>query len=173
MNTLIILHGHKLNRDGTLSPLMLERIDVLNDLIKIHSDASVFICGGQTRKRFSSESRVIFNYIKNNGGFLDNRNVLFEENSKTTTQSIRNIQKIVSNDIPSEIFVITSIESALRFKFLYRKLWPKIMSRLIFVTRKRQVDLPLMLKEKIYLMYAHFDPENEMTQFLVKFFRNA
>lgn len=158
MTKLIILHGNKLDKDGALSKQMLERIDVLKDLLKQDTEISLVICGGKTTKKFNSEAKTIFDYLNETGIIPKNTKIVLEENSKTTAENIREIRKIFDELFPIKIEAITTKESVPRFKFLYKKLWPEVNKKVYFFSNNNSRKILRMI-EKIYYWYSQVDPE--------------
>jgi len=130
------------------------------------------ICGGKTRKKFDSEAEIIFLHLKNAGMITDNVKVIMEEESRTTTENIKQAKQFLKDVLPIKFEAITTKESVPRFKYLYNKLWPETKGKVYFFSDNKSRRV-LKILEKIYYWYAHVDPECRWLKLPVKIFRNG
>ena len=94
----IIILGCKVNKDGTLTPLLRGRVDralsFRNEQIENNNQDLTFICsGGQGTDETISEGEAMKNYLLTKG--INKKNIIVENKSKNTYENIKNSYQLI------------------------------------------------------------------------------
>ncbi len=94
----IIILGCKVNKDGTLTPLLRGRVDralnFRNEQIENNNQDLTFICsGGQGTDKTISEGEAMKNYLLTKG--INKKNIIVENKSKNTYGNIKNSYQLI------------------------------------------------------------------------------
>jgi len=171
LTSIIIVHGKKPLRGGSMHPAFIERLDQAVRLARQSSYQEILITGGPTRTRVVTEAKMGRQYLLGRTKLP----VRLEDKSRTTAENIifTQAEEIGRNNKElSNVAVITSRPSILRTRYLYKKLWPEVYKSATFVGAKQHNSLVDFLTEPFYYLYALLDPKEQYTGYLKRLFRN-
>lgn len=170
MKNIIIIHGEKLDRDGSMKFEFIQRLNISVGLIKQHFIDYIIITGGETRKNFPTEAETGFNYLFHKISVP----IVLENKARTTVDNILFTKKIIENEEINSVYVVSSKKRMIRIKLLYRILWPEILPKCSFVSAPDRYSMFFYVTEIIYLLLGIFDPYEKTFAFISKrLFRNA
>jgi uncharacterized SAM-binding protein YcdF (DUF218 family) len=126
-NVLIVL-GCAPRPDGRPSDAMVSRIRKAIQLYKKENYSNVILSGGRSRLPIPEADMMrimLLHYIPEN-------KIILERNSKTTVQNAVFCWEFLKNKDPKHITVVTSAYHIPRTRYIFRKLYRHMGSRLVF-----------------------------------------
>jgi uncharacterized SAM-binding protein YcdF (DUF218 family) len=194
---IIIVLGHKLNRDGTCSDDFVERIRKGVELAQATPTSRLVITGGKTRKEFPSEADMALEHIKalvqksdpligiqskqQEGRVIEKfiygltSRVLLEPEARATSEHPRLVRALLRSKriTPSTITIVTSNYHLGRSIRTFTLHWPEISSKL----RSVGVGTPKLkdrVKESLLRVLGLLDPYDRIIMpTLKRLFRNG
>jgi uncharacterized SAM-binding protein YcdF (DUF218 family) len=99
----IVILGNRLKRDGTMRKYLIDR---LLTGIQIYDPSDIIIVsGGRLAGQLHSEAFVMKQFLKNYN--IPSKNIICENKSKSTVQNIKQVAKLLHNNLET-IIIITS-----------------------------------------------------------------
>ena len=107
----MIILGCQIRKDGTLTPLLKNRVDKAlefrnNQLDSTGKDLVFITSGGKGNDEVISEAEAMKNYLLEQG--IDEKNILVEDKSKNTYENIKNSYKLANNKKANIAFSTTN-----------------------------------------------------------------
>jgi len=168
MNILLI-HGKKPQKHNPMHVAFEECLKLALKLSKGNDYNLILISGGQTRSNQPSEASIGHAYLKNKTTIP----IILERNSKTTIENILFSKNILQLYNISHIDAIISGKLLLRYKYLYKKLWPEVYDKADFIGAPVSYPLLYYLIESIYYLYSLVDiKERWLPKITKRLFRN-
>lgn len=166
---IVAVHGNKLTRKGELTKENRLRLDRAREVFREKKCDFVIVLGGRTRDRFKCESEKAAEYLER-----FSIPVIKETKSLSSYENVKFLKEIVGNKA-EKIFVILVKPKTWKVKFLYRKFFPEVYSRISFIQSREGFPLVETLQEFFFMPYQVFDSCNERFPAIIfqRFFRNG
>jgi len=169
MSSHIIIHGVKLLSDCNPHPDFISRLDKAIGISREISVDSIVVSGGKTRKQCIAEANFGAVYLQGKTSIP----VVIENRSTTTIENIKFIQEKIPAGTIETLYAVIGNVNLFRTKYVYKKLWPDIYPKIVFVTAPSHNILAYLL-ECIYILYTLIDiREKFLVRIFKKIFRNT
>lgn len=105
----MVVLGNRINDDGSMSSLMLKRLETTLDIYSKLAPERIILSGGVANKKVNaSEAQVMRDHLVANG--LPNEVLVLEDKSLTTKQNAEFSVPIASSLNATELLLVTSVE---------------------------------------------------------------
>lgn len=163
VRTLIIVHGEKPPRDGSLHPAFRNRLD---RALRLGAE-TIVVTGGTTRLHAKDEATQGEHYLREHGY---NGHIIKEQRARSTAENVLYTKELIEHEhlSPATVYVVSSGHRMLRIRHLYKHLNPELLPRITFVGARNAYAVPAILgiffylKELALLAYHHLDPHERM-----------
>lgn len=118
----MVIFGYQLNDDGSMSPLLVSRLDTALEYIAEHEDVTVIVSGGKGDEGKRSEAQSMHDYLLVSGVAEDK--ILKEEGSATTAENIRNTLALIDErglDASQGVLLVSNEFHLYRIKMLFKR----------------------------------------------------
>lgn len=101
----IIVLGYR-QKSREINLILKNRLDKAIEILGSNREAKIILSGGKVCLKEFSEAELMANYLKDRG--IETKNIILEDESKDTLQSIKNSKKIIDKYQFKDIALITS-----------------------------------------------------------------
>lgn len=156
VENIIIVHGEKPRRDGSMHPAFRERVKVAIEWSRqCQGQYIIVVTGGKTRKKAEPEAVSGAQLL----GRTIHTPIFIEDRSRTTIENINFTRALLKNNgiVTRHYIVVDSRKRMFRLKYLYRKLWPEICQAIQFVPAPDTYPISFYMWEYISYLLDHVD----------------
>ena len=168
MKTIVIVHGEKPTRSGTIHRELIRRLEAAAAVCQRERIEAVVITGGQTRAHVATEAAMGADFLRGRVTVP----IIREEKSRTTSENISCTKQLLRQPFES-VRIIDSQKLVARLKYLYRVRWPEAYRKATFIGVPDSYPWIFRLQEWLYFLYSRLDPRDRgLVRLSKKVFRN-
>lgn len=169
MIKLLIIHGEKPTRSGSIHPAFLSRLSTAVKLCHNNSYNLVVITGGQTRKNAPTEAAQGLEYLRSK----INLPIILEEKARSTAENIIFTKKLLKGGKIASATIVTSQKRFWRTGYLYSRLWPELRGKTEIIGSPDPYPVFFLLREWLLFLFAVLNSKEKFCFLAKKFFRNG
>ena len=154
---IILVLGKTVLPTGELSSDLKLQVERATELLQADEDSSLVLTGGITRPGFCPEAEVALTLVPHE---LRSR-VLLETVSLSTRQSVRSVKNMLCDTKIDSIVAISTSGHEKRTRFLFKKVWPEMVSRLSFESVRKNGFVERIAHTLIYWLTI-LDPDEKL-----------